>query len=220
LFFEDDTMNTHAAYQPRTWALSALTVASVLAASSVFAAIEPAPVFVKRISDTLVQRLVAERAVYKKNPTVLMTIVQQNIEPYVDFEGFSRGVMGRYYRQATPDQQKAFQETFKQSLIRTYAKGLAAYDNESYTLRPFVAGKDTTKAVVSMDFKTDTGTVVPVTYQLIQLGDSWKVRNLQLNGIDIGLTFRNQFSSTVDQNRGNLDAAIRTFIPTSSTTGK
>jgi phospholipid transport system substrate-binding protein len=220
LFFEDEKMKTTVQYQPRTWALGALTVASLLAASNVFAAVEPAPVFVKRISDTLVQRLVAERVAYKKKPTILTTIVQQNIEPYVDFEGFARGVMGRYYRQATPDQQKAFQETFRQSLIRTYAKGLAAYDNESYTLRPFVAGKDTTKAVVSMDFKTDTGTVVPITYQLIQQGESWKVRNLQLNGIDIGLTFRNQFSSTVDQNRGNLDAAIKTFIPTSSTTGK
>ncbi|MEY4516333.1 MAG: hypothetical protein RL180_679 [Pseudomonadota bacterium] len=213
-------MKTAVQYQPRTWAICALTVASLLSASSVFAAVEPAPVFVKRISDTLVQRLVAERVAYKKNPAILTTIVQQNIEPYVDFEGFARGVMGRYYRQATPDQQKAFQATFKQSLIRTYAKGLAAYDNESYALRPFVAGKDPTKAVVSMDFKTDTGTVVPITYQLIQQGESWKVRNLQLNGIDIGLTFRNQFSSTVDQNRGNLDAAIKTFIPTSSTTGK
>lgn len=204
----------------RAFALSALTLAGMLSANSAFAVAETAPVFVKRISDTLMQRLVTERAAYKKNPAILTTLVQQNIEPYVDFEGFSRGVMGRYYRQATPAQQKAFQETFRQSLIRTYAKGLASYDNESYTLRPFVAGKDTTKAVVSMDFKTDTGSIVPITYQLIQQGEGWKVRNLQLNGIDIGLTFRNQFSSTVDQNRGNLDAAIKSFIPTSSTTGQ
>ncbi len=33
-------------------------------------------------------------------------------------------------------------------------------------------------------------------------------------------TFRNQFASTVQANRNNLDAAIKTFIPTASATGQ
>ena len=200
--------------------LAAGIVASLLSSSLVHAAVEPAPVFVKRISDALVTRLVKERASYKKDPAVLTTIVQQNIDPYVDFDGFARGVMGQYYRMATPQQRQSFGQTFRQSLIRTYAKGLAAYDNESYTIRPFTPGKDPSKAVVSMDFKTDSGSVVPVTYQLIQNGDSWKLRNLQLNGIDIGLTFRNQFGSTVQSNGNNLDKAIANFVPSASTGGK
>jgi phospholipid transport system substrate-binding protein len=69
-----------------------------------------------------------------------------------------------------------------------------------------------------MDFKTDNG-VIPVTYQLIQSGETWKVRNVSLNGIDIGLTFRNQFSSTVQNNRGNLDDAIKSFTPSADAVG-
>ncbi len=199
---------------------TALVLSSIFSASTAFAAVEPAPVFVKRISDALIARLVSDRGAYKKNPAALNLIVQQNIEPYVDFDGFARGVMGPYYRQASPEQRTAFAQTFKQSLIRTYAKGLAAYDNESYTIRPFVEGKDPSKAVVNMDFKTDTGTIVPIAYQLIQSGDSWKVRNLQLNGIDIGLTFRNQFSSAVQTNKNNLDLAIKNFIPSASASGQ
>ena len=198
--------------------LSASMLAAMVASTSVQAAPEPAPVFVKRISDTLVDRLVKERANYQKNPAVLNTIVKENIEPYVDFEGFARGVMGQYYRQATPAQRTTFTQTFRQSLIRTYAKGLAAYNNESYTIRPFTPGRDPSKAVVSMDFKTSNGTI-PVTYQLIQSGESWKVRNVSLNGIDIGLTFRNQFSSTVQSNKGNLDNAIKNFTPSADAAG-
>lgn len=198
--------------------LSASMLAAMVASTSVQAAPEPAPVFVKRISDTLVNRLVKERANYQKNPAVLNTIVKENIEPYVDFEGFARGVMGQYYRQATPAQRTTFTQTFRQSLIRTYAKGLAAYNNESYSIRPFTPGRDPSKAVVSMDFKTSNGTI-PVTYQLIQSGESWKVRNVSLNGIDIGLTFRNQFSSTVQSNKGNLDNAIKNFTPSADAAG-
>ncbi|ONG41241.1 hypothetical protein BKE30_05525 [Alkanindiges hydrocarboniclasticus] len=199
-------------------ALSVSMLATMIASTSVQAAPEPAPVFVKRISDTLVDRLVKERASYQKNPAVLNTIVKENVEPHVDFEGFARGVMGQYYRQATPAQRSTFTQTFHQSLIRTYAKGLAAYNNESYTIRPFTPGRDPSKAVVSMDFKTSNGTI-PVTYQLIQSGDSWKVRNVSLNGIDIGLTFRNQFSSTVQSNKGNLDSAIKNFTPSADAAG-
>lgn len=195
-------------------------LASIFSISTAFAAVEPAPVFVKRISDALITRLVKDRSTYKKNPAVLTQIVQDNIEPYIDFNGFARGVMGPYYRQANPQQRISFAQTFRESLIRTYAKGLAAYDNESYTIRPFIAGKDPSKAVVNMDFKTDTGTIVPVAYQLIQSGDSWKVRNLQLNGIDIGLTFRNQFATAVQTNKNSLDLAIKNFIPSASTSGQ
>lgn len=199
--------------------LSASMMAMMIAGTSVnAAAIEPAPVFVKRISDKLVDRLVKERASYQKNPAVLNTIVKENIEPYVDFNGFARGVMGQYYRQATPAQRTSFTNTFRQSLMRTYAKGLSAYNNESYSIRPFTAGRDPSKAVVSMDFKTNSGNI-PVTYQLIQSGDSWKVRNVSLNGIDIGLTFRNQFSSTVQNNKGNLDNAIASFTPSADAAG-
>ena len=199
--------------------LASSMMAMMIAGTSVnAAAIEPAPVFVKRISDKLVDRLVKERASYQKNPAVLNTIVKENIEPYVDFNGFARGVMGQYYRQATPAQRTSFTNTFRQSLMRTYAKGLSAYNNESYSIRPFTAGRDPSKAVVSMDFKTNSGNI-PVTYQLIQSGDSWKVRNVSLNGIDIGLTFRNQFSSTVQNNKGNLDNAIASFTPSADAAG-
>lgn len=201
---------------PTVLPVSLLTV--LLASTSVQAAPEPAPVFVKRISDALVDRLVKERSSYQKNPAVLNTIVKENIEPYVDFEGFARGVMGQYYRQATPAQRTGFTQTFRQSLIRTYSKGLAAYNNESYTIRPFSPSRDASKAVVTMDFKNSNGNI-PVTYQLIQSGDSWKVRNISLNGIDIGLTFRNQFASTVQNNKGNLDSAIRNFSPAADAAG-
>lgn len=194
----------------------ALATTMLVAAMPAQAALEQPNVFVKRISDSLISRLVAERANYRKNPQVLYTIVQQNIEPYVDFDGFARGVMGQYYQRATPAQRQAFQASFRGNLLRTYANGLGAYDNQSYSIRRGLPSRDPSKAVVSMDFKTDTGTTIPVTYQLVQAGNGWKVRNVQLNGIDIGLTFRNQFASTVQSSGGNLDTAIRNFAPRAS----
>jgi hypothetical protein len=102
---------------------TALVLSSIFSVSTAFAAVEPAPVFVKRISDALIARLVSDRGIYKKNPAALNQIVQQNIEPYIDFDGFARGVMGPYYRQASPERlDKVLFELMQKVLLHTTMK--------------------------------------------------------------------------------------------------
>lgn len=190
-----------------------LAMLSMILMAQVSHAAENPKDFVQRISTELTTRLVKERAAYQKDPQLLLTIVQQNIEPYVDFDNFAKGVMGQFYRQATDKQRADFTVQFKQSLIRTYANGLGAYENQKFTVKPYVAGEDPKKAQVDMEIQSNNG-VIPVTYQMVlNAQGQWKVRNLILNGINLGLTFRNQFASTVEANRGNLDKAIANFVP-------
>jgi len=196
----------------RSFAFLAL-ISMMLMAQIGYAAEKPNE-FVQRISTELTTRLVKERAEYKKDPQLLFTIVQENIEPYVDFNSFAKGVMGQFYRQATDKQRADFTVQFKQSLIRTYANGLGAYENQKFVVKPYTAGDDPKKAQVDMDIQTNSGTMIPVTYQMVlDAQGQWRVRNLILNGINLGLTFRNQFASTVEANRGNLDKAIANFVP-------
>ena len=134
--------------------------------------------------------------------------------PFVDIDGIARSVMGQYFRQATPAQQKEFARVFKQSLVRTYAKGLTSYEDQKIVFKPYKAGTDTQKAQVNVDVHGDGGQVFPVTFQMqMDKAGKWKVRNLILNGINLGLTFRNQFSSAVESNRGSLDKAIAGWMP-------
>ena len=190
-----------------------LAMLSMVLMSQVSQAAENPKDFVQRISTELTTRLVKERAAYQKDPQLLFTIVQQNIEPYVDFDNFAKGVMGQFYRQVTDKQRADFTVQFKQSLIRTYANGLGAYENQKFTVKPYVAGEDPKKAQVDMEIQSNNE-VIPVTYQMVlNAQGQWKVRNLILNGINLGLTFRNQFASTVEANRGNLDKAIANFVP-------
>lgn len=193
--------------------LAGILMSTVGYASHANATTETAPEFVKRISNELVDRLVKDKAKYQKDPSVLQDIVKENIEPYVDFKGFSRGVMGRYYRRATPTQKVTFEKTFRNSLLSAYSKYLGTYNNQSYSIRPFKPGKNPKKAVVTMDFKSDGGKVVPISYQMVDNGKKWQIRNVKVAGIDIGLTFRKQFANSVEQNRNNLDMAIKNFIP-------
>jgi phospholipid transport system substrate-binding protein len=48
---------------------------------------------------------------------------------------------------------------------------------------------------------------------LTDSNSQWKIRNINVAGIDLGLQFRNQFAATVKRNGGNIDKAIATFKP-------
>lgn len=165
-------------------------------------------------TDSLLVRITQDKEALKKDPQALYTLVEQNITPFMDIDGIARRVMGQYYRQATPVQRAEFARVFKRSLIRTYAKGLTNYEGQKIVFKPYKAGTDPKKAQVDVDVHGSTGQVYPVTFQMqLDKAGAWKVQNLILNGINLGLTFRNQFGSAVESSRGSLDKAIAGWTP-------
>ena len=96
-------------------------------------------------------------------------------------------------------------------MIENYGTAFAKYSNQSYTMRPY---KETgsRNPVVTIDF-SNKGDKIPVSFQLTDAGSQWKIRNINVSGIDLGLQFRNQFAATVQRNGGNLDKAIANFKP-------
>lgn len=162
----------------------------------------------------LTARLQAEKPHLKDNNQLLYTIINENITPYVDIDGIARGVMGQYYRQASDVQRTRFAATFKDSLVRTYANGLAAYNNQKIEFLPYQASDKPNFAQVQVNVTGDSGTVYPVTFQMKKnAAGEWKAVNIIVNGINLGLTFRNQFASAVNDNGNSLDKAIAGWTP-------
>lgn len=188
---------------------------------AVFAAEQNPQAVVQTAISGLTDRLTKEKPNLKNNSKLLHTIIEENITPYVDIDGIARGVMGQYYRQANDQQKTQFIGVFKESLIRTYANGLAAYNNQKVVVKPYKPGNDPKKAQVDVEVTGDSGTVYPVTFQMRQDAQgNWKAQNLLLNGINLGLTFRNQFTAAVNANNGSIDKAIANWAPDTSSLEK
>jgi phospholipid transport system substrate-binding protein len=121
--------------------------------------------------------------------------------------------MGTYAtnQYSTAAQRAQFESNFRETLIENYGSAFAKFSNQSYSLRPY---KETNSKnpVVTMDFN-NKGEKIPVSFQLVDKGNQWKIRNINVSGIDLGLQFRNQFASTVKLNGGSLDKAIANFQP-------
>lgn len=191
--------------------LTASILATMLAGTAFAAPSEAPPAFVKRVADGLIVRLKADQAKLQNNPAAVRTIVRQNLDPYIDSQAFVRVVMGTYVSQSTPAQRAQFEKNFRETLIENYGSAFAKYSNQSYSMRPYKA-TNSKNPVVTLDFN-NKGEKIPVSFQLSERDNQWKIRNINVSGIDLGLQFRNQFAANVKRNGNNLDKAIATFKP-------
>jgi phospholipid transport system substrate-binding protein len=138
--------------------------------------------------------------------------VEDLLNPVVDFDSFARSVMATHYRKASPDQRRRFIDSFRSGLVRTYAMALMDFkDGRVVVVPPEREPRDPARRTVKMEVHT-AGQVWPVLYSVSRGSDgAWQVRNLIVNGVNMGLTYRNQFSSAVSQQGGNLDAVIQAW---------
>lgn len=113
----------------------------------------------------------------------------------------------KYSRKATPEQMQRFQENFKRSLLQFYGNALLEYNNEGIVVDPAKAD-DGKRASVGMKVTGNNGAVYPVQYTLENIAGEWKVRNVIVNGINIGKLFRDQFADAMQRNGNNLDKTI------------
>ncbi|USE83573.1 MlaC/ttg2D family ABC transporter substrate-binding protein [Acinetobacter tibetensis] len=193
--------------------LTASILSTMIAGTAFAAPTEAPPAFIKRVADGLIGRLKADHAKLQNNPTAVKAIVRQNLDPYVDSQAFTRIVMGTYAtnQYSTAAQRAQFEKNFRETLIENYGTAFAKFSNQTYTVRPYKA-TGSANPVVTIDFNNN-GEKIPVSFQLADKGSQWKIRNINVSGIDLGLQFRNQFAATVKRNGGNLDKAIANFEP-------
>ena len=95
----------------------------VFLSALVYAAAAPDPrILIKQTADTLVGVIKEGKTYFPKDPDRFYAEVQKVLDPTIDFDTFSRGVMAVYYKRATPAQREKFEASFKAGLIRDGAE--------------------------------------------------------------------------------------------------
>ena len=156
--------------------------------------------------------LIEESRVYlQEDPERFFAAIEALLTPVVDFQGFARGVMSVHYRQASEAQRQRFARNFKAGLVRTYALTLTEFkDGEVAVLPPDGPPRNPKRQNVRMEIRTG-GAAHPVVYAMVLGKDgAWRIGNIVIVGVNIGLNFRSQFRSAMTDQRfgGDLDQVI------------
>lgn len=150
---------------------------------------------------------------YEGQTTEEQAALIQDIEPIVnrdvDFRYIANWVMGKYYRRASAQERAQFAEVFKQTLIKTYAKSLTGFDVKNYAiLAPSAQSPDPDKQIVTVEVVSEQGQAYTLVNYMVKKSGDWKLVNVVLNGINLRITFKNQFANMVQTHKQNVQAVI------------
>ena len=171
-------------------------------------------IFIDSNAQKMVQVLIEDIELFETNRTLYEQKIKDIFEPMIDFRRVSASVMGKkYYLLATPKQRTEFVEIFKDSLLDTYAETLAKWgDSKIKTI--FVDG-ESYKELKNFEVKQilDTGnSTYPISYKLKKNNNGWKIVNIIINGVNLGLTFRNQFQALAVSNGDDIEKILKNWV--------
>ena len=178
---------------------------------------------VKGTTERVMKIITDAQGYYETDPDRFYYEIELILSDVVDFNSFSRGVMGPYAskkqymtlktaaeKAAFKARMKRFTDTFKDGLVQTYAKGLLAFNGNRIEVLPPAEGAPTEGSVtVIQHIYGDSEKPYVVQYKMRKnrAGD-WKLRNVTIEAINLGKVYQSQFRSAARQYKGDIDAVI------------
>lgn len=179
---------------------------SVIAAPA--AATNEAPdALVKRVSTDVIDAVKSDKDIQSGNSNKIMDLVNSKILPYVDSDKMTAQAAGRYWRQASPEQQKQLSQEFRTLLVYTYAGALTQIKNETIEFKPFRADPADTDVEVKSQVNVARGEPITLNYRLSKGPQGWKIYDLNVLGAWLVQTYSSTFASEIS--KGGVDGLIK-----------
>src|SRR5215212_826524 len=184
----------------RRFALIVSMAALALASAGVRAADAQAPdALIKQVSTDVLDTIKADKSIRSGDVNKVMALVDTKVMPYVNFQRMTSSAVGRYWRQATPEQQKRLQEEFKILLVRTYSGALAQVKDQTVQLKPMRSSPEDTEVVVRSEVR-GKGDPIQLDYRLAKTPSGWKIYDVNVLGVWLVENYRNSFAQEIGTN--------------------
>lgn len=188
--------------------LMALTL-GLGAAAPVLAADTSAPdLLIRQLSMETLEAVKSDKAIQAGDMQKIIALVDAKVMPNINFQRMTSSAVGRFWRQATPEQQKRLQDEFKTLLVRTYAGALREVKDQSIALKPLRASPEDTEVVVKTEIR-GKGEPIQLDYRLEKVGAIWKIYDVNVLGIWLADQYRNSFAQEIGAN--GIDGLIKSL---------
>ena len=170
--------------------------------------------FIDSNAQKMVQVLTENVDLFESDRELYENKIKEIFEPMIDFRRVAASVMGKkYYLMASKDERAEFVNIFKDSLLDTYAETLAQWgDSLISTEFPKI---NLNKEITSVEVRQtlDTGSSkYPISYKLRKSNEGWKIVNIIINGVNLGLTFRNQFQALAVSHEEDIETTLKNWV--------
>lgn len=165
--------------------------------------------FIRNLSQVVLDRIRQDPELRAGDMQRVSKFVDETVMPAVDFERMTALAVGRGWRQATPDQQRQLMAEFRVLLVRTYSGAVAQVKDQQIRLKPQRPPTEDGDAIVRSEIVSSRGEPIQLDYRLSRTASGWKIYDLNVLGVWLVDSYRNQFAQEVSA-RG-IDGLIRSL---------
>jgi phospholipid transport system substrate-binding protein len=138
------------------------------------------------------------------NPKVKENTVDKIISPIFDFALMGKLALGRTnWPKLNASQREKFTALFVERLKASYRDKIMHYQDEKVLFQPAVKNKDNIYIPMTL---ISNNTKYAMLYKLHKAGESWKIYDVEIEGVSILLTYQSQFNDILSH--GTVDNLI------------
>jgi phospholipid transport system substrate-binding protein len=162
---------------------------------------------INRLSNELLDAVRADKSIQAGDTKKVLAIVDERVVPYVSFQRMTSSAVGRYWRQATPEQQASLETEFKTLLMRTYAGALSQVKDQTVVIKPSRNLPEDEEQIVRTEVRGGGGDPVQLDYRVEKSPSvGWKIYDVNVLGVWLVENYRNSFAQEI--NKGGIDGLI------------
>jgi phospholipid transport system substrate-binding protein len=139
----------------------------------------------------------------------ILALVDAKVVPHFDFTRMTQLAVGKYWKDANPEQKQALVREFRNMLVRTYTKVFTVYRDQTVEVRPFKMAADVTEATIKTSINKPGAPPIMVDYEMKKTADGWKAFDVISEGASLVTIYRGTFTSEI-QEKG-IDGLIKTL---------
>lgn len=139
----------------------------------------------------------------KSDPAVRQARFRELFHDDFDAPGIARFVLGRYWRNASEEEQQEFIKLFEDYVVLVYTARLSNFGGQTFKVRG--SRSDGDGVIVSTDvISPGAGAPLKIDWRLVNGNGGYKISDVIVEGVSMMVTQRSEFASIVQRNGGQL----------------
>ena len=118
----------------------------------------------------------------------------------IDIEAIGRFVIGRHWRQATPEERAEFLKVFEDATVQRFLPLFADYSGETFTISS--QRRDTNNPnhiFVTSTIALTSGEPYSVEWRVLEKDSGYRILDIIAEGVSMAITLRQEYSAVINQ---------------------
>lgn len=169
----------------------------------------PANEFVEKFSNEVLAEIKSRKQELIADPKKLDALIDQKVMPNVNFRRMTQLVVGRPWREATPEQRDQITKEFRVLLVKTYSSAMSQVGDQTLQVDRLRARPEDTDVIVNSRVIQKGAPPVDLAYRVEKKDGKWLIYDLSVLGLWLVDSYRAQFGPVL-ANAG-IDGLIQTL---------